>query len=134
MLLYADDSVILANTIFDLKRKLSVLNDYCSRNSFTVNIDKTKCVYFKRGGPRGRTRLLYGDNVVEWTDSYTYLGVPFTSSSLGLSAARMASQKAQIAAGAVISTLASIGAESWEGTLRIYDVIVASTLLYASHI
>ncbi|XP_044597923.1 uncharacterized protein LOC123274390 [Cotesia glomerata] len=134
MLLYADDLVLLANTTFDLKRKLTVLRDYCSSNSLSVNLEKTKCVHFRRGGPRERTNLLYGDNSVDWSEEYVYLGVPFTGSSLGLTAARVAAQRARTASGAVISALASIRAESWEGTLRIYDSIVTTTLLYASHI
>ncbi|XP_044595870.1 uncharacterized protein LOC123272913 [Cotesia glomerata] len=114
MLLYADDLVLLANTTFDLKRKLTVLRDYCSSNSLSVNLEKIKCVHFRRGGPRERSNLLYRDNSVDWSEEYVYLGVPFTGSSLGLTAARVAAQRARTASGAAISALASIRAESWE--------------------
>lgn len=134
MLLYADDLVIRARTINDLKKTLKILEEYCTRNFLTVNITKTKILHFRKGGPRKKGSLLFNGKTIEWVDEYMYLGVPFTSSTLGLTATKVASQKAQSAAGVALSTLANIRAKSWRGTLRIYDAIVASTLLYASHL
>ncbi|CAG5075373.1 Protein of unknown function [Cotesia congregata] len=134
MLLYADDLVILARTINELKKSLKILEEYCTCNFLIVNINKTKIMHFRRGGPREKRSLLLNGKTIEWVDEYIYLGVPFTSSTLGLTAAKAASQKAQSAAGAGLATLANIKAESWQGTLRIFDAIVASTLLYASHL
>ncbi|XP_015509342.2 uncharacterized protein LOC107216614 [Neodiprion lecontei] len=134
MLLYADDLVILARTFSTLRKSLSILEEYCACNKLTVNMDKTKIIHFRKGGPRERRSLFYNGQPIEWAVEYVYLGVPFTSSTLGLSAAKSASQKVHSAAGAALSTLASIKAESWHGITKIYEAIVASTLLYASHI
>lgn len=46
MLLYADDLVILAHSPVDLKRKLRILDSYCTENGLTVNTKKTQIVVF----------------------------------------------------------------------------------------
>ncbi|CAG5100682.1 Similar to jockey\pol: RNA-directed DNA polymerase from mobile element jockey (Drosophila funebris) [Cotesia congregata] len=134
MLLYADDLIILASSVGDLRKKLVILEDYCRINALTVNIQKTKAMNFRKGGPGEKTKLHLNGELIEWTDHYMYLGLPFTTSSLGLLASKNASQRAKTAVGAAISTLAAIKADSWESMLKIFDSIVASTLLYASHI
>lgn len=48
ILLYAENIVILADTLVDANRKLLTLREYCSLNKMTVNIDKKKVIIFKR--------------------------------------------------------------------------------------
>jgi len=56
MLLYADDTVILAHSPGDLRRKLCILAEYCDPNSLTVNAGKTKIMVFSRGGRRNDSK------------------------------------------------------------------------------
>lgn len=134
LLLYADNLVILSDLISDLRKKLTILEDYCSINRLHINIDKTKIVHFRIGGPKEKTKVYCRDNVVEWTDVYEYLGVPITGSALGLAATNAASRKARLAMGAILSALVRINAGSWDGILRIYKSCVQSTLLYATQV
>ena len=42
VLMYADDTVIMAENEHDMQRNLNLLNDYCNCNKLKVNISKTK--------------------------------------------------------------------------------------------
>ena len=46
VLLYADDTVLLANNETDLQRTLDEFDTYCKTWKLNVNIDKTKVVVF----------------------------------------------------------------------------------------
>ena len=49
VLLYADDSVILAENDPDLHMVLDSVHEYCTTYKLTVNISKTKIMIFSRG-------------------------------------------------------------------------------------
>ena len=42
VLLYADDTVIMAENEHDMQRNLDLLNEYCICNKLKINISKTK--------------------------------------------------------------------------------------------
>ncbi|XP_011309388.1 beta-1,3-galactosyltransferase 5 isoform X2 [Fopius arisanus] len=46
-----DDLIVLANLSVDLKSKLLVLEEYCTQNELTININEIKVVVFRRIGP-----------------------------------------------------------------------------------
>ena len=52
VLMYADDSVIMAENEHDMQRNLNLLNDYCNCNKLKVNISKTKIMVFARSKTR----------------------------------------------------------------------------------
>ena len=64
-LLYADDTVILAESDKDLQDSLNAIYDYCNTWSLKVNIDKTKIVIFSRGKIRNIPRFKYGNKELE---------------------------------------------------------------------
>ncbi|CAG5084863.1 Similar to jockey\pol: RNA-directed DNA polymerase from mobile element jockey (Drosophila funebris) [Cotesia congregata] len=132
MLLYADDLVILSDSILNLRKNVNILEEYCGTHKLNINFSKTKIVHFKRGDPNEKTKIYCGNNLIEWTNEYEYLGVPITGSALGLSAANAACRKARLATGAALSSLAGLKARSWDGMLKIYKSCVQSSLLYAA--
>ncbi|XP_045180152.2 uncharacterized protein LOC123539573 isoform X1 [Mercenaria mercenaria] len=78
LLLFADDMVILAETPIDLQSSLDTLYDYCNTWGLEVNVDKTKCVVFrKRGGLLRGESWYYGNNscIIETVNDFNYLGV-----------------------------------------------------------
>lgn len=79
VLLYADDTVILANNDLDLQFSFDRFNAYCQTWKLKVNIDKTKIIIF---GARkiNSYNFSLGDNCIEITDKYKYLGVYFSQS------------------------------------------------------
>ena len=52
VLMYADDTVIMAENEHDMQRNLNLLNDYCNCNKLKVNISKTKIMVFARSKTR----------------------------------------------------------------------------------
>jgi hypothetical protein len=81
VLLYADDTVILAESADELQDALDALSAYCKRWDLTVNLSKTNVVIFSKG--RITTKLpksgkfLFEGSEVKVVDDYTYLGVIF---------------------------------------------------------
>ena len=50
LLLYADDIVLLSETVSGLQKGLLLLEEYCDRWKLSVNVSKTKVVVFRKGG------------------------------------------------------------------------------------
>ena len=77
-LLYADDTVILAETEEDLQDALNALEEYCSLWALTVNLDKTKIIIFSRGCIRKHKDFIFAGEKIEVVREYIYLGVTMT--------------------------------------------------------
>ena len=48
VLLYADDTIILADSANDLQNCLTVFEEYCKRWKLFVNVEKTKIMIFSK--------------------------------------------------------------------------------------
>ena len=77
VLLYADDTVLLAESAEELQNALDALEAYCKTWDLTVNLDKTNVVIFSRGRITKHPKFLYNKGEVKVVDQYTYLGVIF---------------------------------------------------------
>ena len=77
VLLYADDTIVMAESSGELQKVLNALYDYCDNWKLTVNTEKTKIVIFSRGKVRSHPVFLFGTNPIEVINSYVYLGVMF---------------------------------------------------------
>ena len=77
VLLYADDTIILAETAEDLQMALNALHEYCSKWDLKVSISKTKIIIFSRGRVKKFPEFRIGNETVEVVDDYIYLGVTF---------------------------------------------------------
>ena len=77
VLLYADDTIILAENALDLQLALSSLHDYCQKWDLKVNVSKTKIVIFARGKVKKYPVFRIGDASIQVQDDYVYLGVTF---------------------------------------------------------
>ena len=76
-LLYADDTIIMAESDQELQSALNALHTYCTKWKLTVNVQKTKVVIFSRGLVRIAPAFVYGNQHIEIVRQYTYLGVVF---------------------------------------------------------
>ena len=73
-LLYADDTVVMAESPQELQTALDTLYQYCHDWKLTVNTSKTKVIIFSRGKVRIRPVFKFGEETIEYTDDYKYLG------------------------------------------------------------
>ena len=79
VLLYADDTVIMAENECGMQRNLNLLNEYCNCNGLRVNISKTKMMVFARSKTRLRNlpTFKFGNLDLDLVDDYVYLGICF---------------------------------------------------------
>ena len=78
VLLFADDMVVVGNSVEDLQNSLNQLHEYCQYWGLEVNIDKTKIVVFrKRGHILPTEKWFYNGQDLEVVDNINYLGTVF---------------------------------------------------------
>ena len=75
VLLYADDTIVLAENACELQKALDAVHDYCGMYNLTVNTKKTKIIVFSRGKVKRFPTFKYGDNTIEVVSDYIYLGI-----------------------------------------------------------
>ena len=77
VLLYADDTIVMAESPKELQKGLNAVFDYCLSWKLSVNTSKTKVVVFSKGKVRNAPNFVFGTVALEVVDDYTYLGVIF---------------------------------------------------------
>ena len=94
VLLYADDTVLLADNEQELQNSLDAFYDYCERWKLKINMNKTKVVIF---GARKTDsyRFTLGNDEVEISDRYKYLGIFFSKSRSFLNARKHIAEQAK---------------------------------------
>ena len=81
VIFYADDLVLGSHSQCQLQQSLNNLNTYCCRNYLKNNVNKTKCIKFRKGGRLAVNEKFYiSKKEVEFTNTSCYLGVIFSSS------------------------------------------------------
>ena len=76
-LLYADDTIVLAESAEDLQLALNAAFEYCNRWKLTVNTGKTKVVIFSKRKVTEYPAFLFGHSHLQVVDDYIYLGTTF---------------------------------------------------------
>jgi len=76
-LLYADDTVLMAESPDQLQSALDTMAEYCDRNNLAVNPQKTNVMVFSRGKVRNLPVLLYRGERLDVVHVFPYLGVNF---------------------------------------------------------
>ena len=80
VLLYADDTIIMAESPKELQLALNALSEYCQTWKLNINIDKTKIMRFANKKAQIPIQDFWlNDEKVELVDSYVYLGTTFQS-------------------------------------------------------
>ena len=77
ILLYADDTIILSNTVAGLQKSLNDLKNYCTEWKLRVNCSKTKVVIFEKRKAGRQPKFLYNNEELEIVEAFKYLGVIF---------------------------------------------------------
>jgi flagellin-specific chaperone FliS len=77
ILLYAEDTVLLAETANDLQAQLDALYEYCSSRKLKVNADKTKVMVFRNGRLPQNLSFSYDNLNLEIVKNFSYLGIIF---------------------------------------------------------
>ena len=81
LLLYADDIVLISDSPEGMQRHLDALHSFAEDSGLSMNLGKTKVMVFNTTPQwmrRSAPIFTYGQDIVEYTDAYTYPGVVFT--------------------------------------------------------
>ena len=82
ILLFADDVVLLPDSVFGLQTQLNVLFNTAKRLDLIVNLDKSNIVVFRNGGHLAlNEKWCIGNEELEVVNMYKYLGVYFKQGS-----------------------------------------------------
>jgi hypothetical protein len=76
-LLYADDTLVFAESPGEMQLALEAVGAYCNRWHLTINKDKTKVVIFSRGKVKKNYNFRIGNLEIGTSSDYCYLGVLF---------------------------------------------------------
>ena len=78
-MLFADDTVLILESILELQELLNKLSSYCKKWNIMVNTDKTKAMLFKSSNRPESFDIFYDNVRLENVDSFIYLGVCLSS-------------------------------------------------------
>ena len=132
-LLYADDTVILAETEAELQKALDSLEEYCLLWGLTVNLDKTKIIIFSRGKVRNYRQFRFAGEDIEVVADYVYLGIRFNYNN---SFSKAVEKQLVLAKKAMFSMLSKVAKLDLpvDIQLGLYDQLVVPVLLYGCEI
>ena len=132
VLLYADDTVLIADNEKDLQKTLDLFYDDCELWKLKVNINKTKIVVF---GARKIDNMLFrmGDNTIEIVGKYKYLGVFFSKSRSFLHCRKHIVEQARKAMYLLFSRINNFYLPT-DLQLKLFDHTVLPILTYACEI
>ena len=135
LLMFADDIALFSSTPRGLQTQLNNLHTIATRLGLSVNVNKTKIIVFRKGGPLSRhEKWTYGTQNVEVVNVYKYLGLNFsTRLSIKVSVEDIVI-KAKKCVVDIFKTLWKLNCTSPTIFFKLFDAQVVPILLYASEI
>ena len=145
-LLYADDTLLLAESPQCLQVALNALHEYATTFHLTVNLDKTQIIVFSRGLITNDSlpAFMYGHDRVEVVKEYVYLGCTFrydgkftTTTSHLPGATGSTVEKQLVAAKRALNALLYRATRlqlPYDLVIDLFDKLVTPVLLYGSEV
>ncbi len=133
IMLYADDTIMVADTAEALQKGFDCMFEYCKTWKLKVNASKTKVIIFWKSDRFPKPQFKYGEEIIEIVQSYTYLGTIFTSNGCFLKERK---HRAEQASKAMFSLLQK--GRKFELPLdllcSLFDKLVSPVLLYGAEV
>ena len=131
-LLYADDTVLIAESPTDMQQCLNAFVSYCQVWKLTINKDKTKLMIF---GARKTSNIAFkiDGEIIETVAKYKYLGIFFTQSGSFLNARKHIVQQARKAMILLFIRINNLD-KSIDLQLKLFDNTVLPILTYACEV
>ena len=80
LLMYADDIVLLGDTVLELQKKINILEKFCDEWGMEVHLTKIQVIVFINGGKTSKSeRFTFKSNTVKIVTYHRYLGLIFSS-------------------------------------------------------
>ena len=132
-LVYADDIILLSESENDMQTMLDFTNDWCNKWRLGINHSKSNCMHFRNKG-KSRSKYLFKVKgyVLEYTDTYKYLGI-FINDFLDFSyTADTLAQAGSRALGSVIQKIHSKKDIGFKTYKKLYESCVIPVIDYCS--
>jgi exonuclease III len=133
ILLYADDTVILAENAAELQKALSAMNAYCLKYKLEVNTTKTKVVIFSKGKVRKYPDFHFGNIELDVVGEYTYLGIIFNYNGKFNNAVHKLATQGTKAMYVILSKAQKLCLPI-DIQLQLFDAMIKPILLYSSEV
>ena len=134
LIMYADDTVLLAETPENLQCILNSLYNYCQEWNLTVNTDKTKIMVFRNGGRlKDNEKWVYNNCELEIVDEFNYLGLLLNYNGKFTKAQQQLADQGRKALFSISSKLNNFFFNI-ETKCSVFDTYVNSILSYASEV
>lgn len=133
VLLYADDTIVMAESVEELQKALNAVREYCDLWKLSVNTSKTKIVIFARGKVRKKPIFKFGNDNIEICDDYVYLGTRFNYNGSFLKAQSKQITQARKAAFVLIKKIQCLQLPL-DTQCELFDQLVVPILLYGSEV
>ena len=135
LLMYADDIALVSDSVADLQKKITCLEQYCKKWGLSVNMDKTKVVVFKNGGfLKNCEKWYFAGKPIQVETSYNYLGVIFSTTLNWSRCIENLSGKALRAVAGIKRLYFKLQNLPADTMFKIFDVKVKPILLYGSEV
>ena len=131
-IIWADDILLLAKSEVGLSNMLNTLKTYTEKNGMNINVDKTKVMVFNKNGRHIRKSFPYGENKIDSTRQYKYLGFLITPSGEINSGLKDLKDRALRAFIKVKKKMGLLFQQFPLVSLKLFDTLVRPILLYAS--
>ena len=133
ILLFTDDTLLLANTVSELQSLLNKMSVYCKKWNITVNVNKTKVMLFKCSNRPENIEVLYDGSILENVRNFIYLGVNVSCNGIFFQAQKHLSEQASKALYA-LSNVLNDDVLLVKDKLKLFDSIILPILMYGSEI
>ena len=132
-LLYADDTIVLAESAEQLQLALNAVHKYCYDWDLTVNTDKTQIVIFSRAKVTNYPAFIFGHDLIKVVEDYTYLGVIFNYNGLFHKAINKQARQGKRAFFALLNKVRLLRLLV-DLVFELFDSLVMPVLLYGSEV
>ena len=132
-ILYADDTILMAESSEDLQFQLNAFSRYCKQWKMKVNVEKTKIMIFYRGRLPGNISFNFNGDNIEIVKEFNYLGIVFSRIGNFKACKKRIAEKARIAMYNVIKKGRTHNL-SISCQLDLFDKLVKPILLYGCEI
>ena len=133
ILIYGDDTVVLAESEDEMQKSLNTLHEYCKEWKFKTNVTKTKIMLFSRGKKRHLPDLMFGNSKIEAVFEYNYLGIIFNYSGNFTKAIKSLYDKGLIAMFSLLRKARSLQSPI-DLLLHLFDKVVTPVILYGCEV
>ena len=134
-LLFADDLLVMSTTVQGLQRIINRVGQYAEYWGLRVNIQKTKCMVFRRGGKLAAAeKWHYQQQNIEIVNTFRYLGIWFSTKRVWSHHMNTTASQAKRVIYLMRRLSYGIGKLPLKLQWHLFDMMVAPIVLYGAEI